>query len=140
LVRVDAGSPSFISFSGLLTALVVAAIFFSLPSPPYRYSEERLTRAAIHKFVDQDKKITARWHALVDSDGKQSFRQVAEALNRDVAEPYQNSFEELSNIHPSFEVPSRPALLQMLAYAERRRLEALAVSVKLLSLVEHNEN
>ena len=122
---VPARAQRFVSLAGLLAALALAAIFWSLSGPPYRYSEERTTRTAMRKFVTEDRLLTARWNALLQSDSTQSFEQVAGALNAQVAQPYQRSFEALAQVDNVSKVPSGAALLQLQAYAERRRAEAL---------------
>jgi rhomboid protease GluP len=111
--------------AGLLAVAAVLAVSFGLSSPPYRYSEELTTRSAISKFVTEDKRITARWHALLEFDSNASFDHVAGLLNQEVAEPYQRSFEALAKVESSTNVPSRGVLLQLQSYAERRRAEAL---------------
>jgi rhomboid protease GluP len=122
---VESSAPTLISAAGLLSAVVVVAIFFGLSSPPYRYSEERNARTAINKFVVEDQAISTRWNALLASDSGEPFDHFAEALNREVAEPYQRSFEALSKADTSSNLPSRAVLLQMQSYAQRRSAEAI---------------
>lgn len=121
---IESRAPTFFSPAGLLAAVTALAIFLGLSGPPYRYSEELITRTAISRFVTEDRLITARWQALLESDNDQSFDYVARALNQEVAEPYQRSFEALAEVENYSNVPSRAVLLQMQSYATRRRAEA----------------
>jgi rhomboid protease GluP len=122
---ISARGRHFFSPVGVLAGAAVLAVTLGLSSPPYRYSEELATRSAISKFVLEDQRITARWHALLQSDGNASFEDVAGLLNQEVAQPYQRSFEALARVENSTNVPSKAVLLQLRLYAERRRAEAL---------------
>jgi rhomboid protease GluP len=123
--RIASRTQTIFSLSGLLAGAAIVAVFLGLSNPPYRYSEELTARAAIQQFVTQDKAITARWNALRTSDSDQSFDHIAGVLNQEVAEPYQRSFEALAKVEGGANVPSKALLLQMQAYAERRRAQAL---------------
>jgi rhomboid protease GluP len=123
--RIASRTQTIFSLSGLLAGAAIVAVFLGLSSPPYRYSEELAARTAIQQFVTQDKAITARWNALRTSDSDQSFNHIAGVLNQEVAEPYQRSFEALAKVEGGANVPSKALLLQMQAYAERRRAQAL---------------
>jgi rhomboid protease GluP len=123
--------PRLLSPMGLLAALAFGAVWMGLSRPPYRYSEELSARTAIQQFVLEDRQITARWQALLSRDGAQSFEQAAAALNQQVAEPYQRSFEALAKLDSTSPLPSRAALLQMQSLAEQRRAQALE-SVRVL--------
>lgn len=118
-------APALFSATGLLAGVALLALLLGLPGPAYRYSEERTTRAAISEFVLEDRRITARWQALLGADSGQSFDQVAGALNQEVAEPYQRSFEALAHVESYAHVPSGAALLQMQSYAARRSAQIL---------------
>jgi rhomboid protease GluP len=122
---IEARRQRIFSLAGVLALVAVIAVSLSLSNPPYRYSDELATRAAISKFVTEDQRISARWQAVLESDGNASFDQLAGLVNRDVAEPYQRSFEALARVESNTNVPSRAVLLQMQSYAERRRTEAL---------------
>jgi rhomboid protease GluP len=118
-------SPTVLSPAGLLSAITLLVIFVNLPKPSYRYSEERLARQAIDTFVIQDRLLTQRWRALLAAESQQPFDYFSETIDREIAAPYQRSFEALSKVEVTGNVPSLPVLLQLQSYADRRRTEAL---------------
>ena len=122
---VESTAQTLFSPAGLLSAIAVMAIFISLPAPPYRYSQERLASKAIENFMAQDQLLTQRWRALVAADSQRPFDYFSETMDREVAEPYQRSFEALSKVEVTGNIPSRSVLLRLQSYADHRRAEVL---------------
>ncbi len=104
----------------LVTALVLLVI--GIPSPRYRWSEEVMARGEIREFIGEDKRIADRWTQLIgdaQSSGA-SFDELAGRIETEVADAYQQSFDELTDLRLSPEAPSAPTLESLRRYAERR--------------------
>ncbi|WP_439537219.1 rhomboid family intramembrane serine protease [Methyloversatilis sp.] len=104
----------------LVTALVLMII--GIPSPRYRWSEEVMARGEIREFIGEDKRIADRWTQLLgdaQSSGA-SFDELAGRIESEVADAYQQSFDELTGLRLSPEAPSAPTLESLRRYAERR--------------------
>ena len=114
--------------------LVVAALVASIPDPIYRWSEEQAVRGEIREFIGEDARINARLKSILDegrTDGA-SFDQLAGRIETEVAESYEQSFEQLSALRVGPGVPSAATLEQLRRYAEARRdaSHALAEGVR----------
>jgi rhomboid protease GluP len=115
-------------------ASAIALLVANIPAPAYRWSEEQLARGEIREFLDQDAKINARLNAIF-KDGRapgMSFDQLAGRIKTEVANPYEQSFEQLSALHLGPEVPSAAILEKFRQYAEVRRdaSQALAEGIR----------
>jgi rhomboid protease GluP len=114
--------------------LVVAALVASIPDPLYRWSEEQAARGEIREFIGEDARINARLRSILKEGrtGGASFEQLAGRIETEVAEPYEQSFEQLSALRVGPGVPSAAALDQLRRYAEARRdaSHALAEGVR----------
>ena len=99
------------------TALVV-----NIPAPSYRLGEELRARQAISQFLQQDQRISQQWESILGQGQKDrlSFDQLAGRIDDKVTTPYQQSFEQLSELHLDAAAPSAPALEALRAYAARR--------------------
>lgn len=109
-------------WSGLLLTAGVLALLLWMPDPPYRFGEEVQARAAIQRFLQEERKIHQRWDVLMDfRRGEQlSFDQMAEQVDRQITAAYQQSFAQLSAVQPVSAVPSQQALSELQAYAALR--------------------
>jgi rhomboid protease GluP len=105
----------------LVAALVLLVI--GIPSPRYRWSEEVMARGEISEFIGEDQRIADRWTRLIDAaqTSGTTFDDLAGRIESEVAQPYQQSFEELSDLQLSPEAPSAAALANLRRYAETRR-------------------
>lgn len=120
--RSQAASPAqWLAGFTLLTALVLMVI--GTPSPRYRWSEEVMAREEIQAFIGEDQRIARQWTRLLGDARKSgaSFDDLAGRIESEVALPYQESFEDLSDIRLSPKAPSAPALENLRRYAETRR-------------------
>lgn len=110
--------------AGAATAAVCIAII-NLPPPGYRWREESAARDEIAQFLHQEAAIGEEWSALV-AEGNQrklSFEQLAARLDADIAERYERSFDQLSRLPISPELPSAAAIRLLRGYADIRREE-----------------
>ncbi|MCX8520195.1 MAG: rhomboid family intramembrane serine protease [Rhodoferax sp.] len=107
-----------------LAAVAALALYLGLAQPPYRYADELAARAAIATFLLQDQQLAARVNSLL-TNGNLSFNQMADALQKDVAEPYQHSFETLAALQGSAQLPSHATLVQLQSYVRQRQQQAL---------------
>lgn len=114
------------------TALVAAVVVLvaQLPEPRYRLGEELRAREAISRFLAQDQRISAQWESLLGQGQRRqlSFDQLAGDIDDKVTAPYQQSFEQLSNLHLDPGAPSAQALESLRAYAARRSDAAQAMA------------
>lgn len=108
-----------------VTAAVVCTLIVNLPPPRYRWSEESAARDEIAQFLDQETAMGDEWSALVTRGNQRelSFAQLAAHLDADIAERYERSFDQLSRLPVSPELPSAAAIRLLRGYADIRREE-----------------
>lgn len=113
-----------------LTLAMVAA----LPSPRYRWSEEERARSQIRKFMADDKRISERWRAILQSSAAPgaSFEEISARIDSDITRQYQGSFEELSAIDLDPAAPSGSTLDYLKRYALVRGEASHALAQSLL--------
>jgi rhomboid protease GluP len=109
--------------AGIALAAAIVIIVLGIPAPRYRWSEEVLARTEISDFIGEDKRIAMRWSTLLDNaqSSGASFDELAGRIESEVAQPYQQSFEELSDVRLSPAAPSAGTLAALRQYAEVRR-------------------
>lgn len=106
-----------------LSILIVVILVAIVPAPTYRWSEEKTVRSEIRDFLGEDARINARLQMILregQADGV-SFDQLAGRIESEVAHSYEQSFEQLSSLHVSPEVPSATTLEMLKHYAIVRR-------------------
>lgn len=121
--RHDSPQPQALRAAGAIVLMAaVAGLLTHLPAPSYRFGEELRAREAINQFLDQDRRITQQWETLLDTRGRQplTFDQLAGRIDDKVTAPYQQSFEQLANLHLDAAAPSAHALEVLRAYAALR--------------------
>lgn len=98
------------------------ALIVNIPAPSYRLGEELRARQAISQFLQQDQRISQQWETILGQGQKDklSFDQLAGRIDDKVTTPYQQSFEQLSDLHLDAAAPSAPTLEALRAYAARR--------------------
>lgn len=108
-----------------VTVAVAAYAIFNMPTPRYRWSEERAARSEIDQFLRQEAVIGSEWSALVARGNKRelSFAEMAIRLDGDIATRYERSFDALSRLPVSPEMPSASTILLLRGYADIRREE-----------------
>lgn len=110
--------------------LVAATLIANIPAPRYRWSEEAEARGEIRAFLEEDARISARLRDILAGARAPgaSFDQLAGKIEADVVKPYEQSFEQLSELQVSPTVPSAPALEGARRYAEARRNASQALA------------
>jgi rhomboid protease GluP len=106
---------------GLLTASV-AGLVTHIPAPSYRMGDELRAQEAIQKFLNEDRMLSKRWDALLDSGRREqlSFEQLAGAIDTRITAEYQENFEELSELRLGSAAPSARTLDMLRKYATLR--------------------
>lgn len=104
-----------------LTASVLGLVA-QLPAPRYRLGEELRAREAISHFLLQDQRISQQWETLLGQGQKErlSFDQLAGRIDDNVTTPYQQSFEQLADLHLDAGAPSAQMLEILRTYAALR--------------------
>lgn len=115
-------------------ALAIALLVARIPDPAYRWSEEQRARGEIREFIGEDARINARMRSILQENrvAGASFDQLAGRIEAEVAHSYEQSFEQLSALNVSPEVPSAATLDKLRRYAETRRdaTQALAEGLR----------
>jgi rhomboid protease GluP len=103
--------------------LAIAILGRSIPEPAYRWSEEQIARGEIREFLGEDARISARLRAILDEQpaAGASFDQLAGRIEAEVADSYDQSFDQLSSLHISPGAPSAATLERLRSYAGARR-------------------
>ncbi|PZU51988.1 MAG: rhomboid family intramembrane serine protease [Thauera sp.] len=109
--------------AGIGLATMVIVLVVAIPAPRYRWSEEVMARDEIRDFIGADRRIAHRWNTLIGDAQRNgaSFDDLAGQIESEVAQPYQQSFEDLSELHLSPAAPSAATLRELRQYAEARR-------------------
>ena len=106
-----------------ILALAVFTLIVRIPPPAYKWSEEVLARKEIGNFLRDDRAITQAWQHILDEArrGGISFDELAGQIDTAVGNPYEESFEQLSELPPDPALPSAATVEMLRHYAERRR-------------------
>jgi len=115
-------SPVLRALAAALLAGATAAFALHVPEPRYRLHEEIEARQAIRQFLEDERRINARWKAILDTGrgGGASFDELAGRIDADVTREYQDSFEQLASVALSAEAPSAAELDYLRRYAQLR--------------------
>jgi len=119
------GSPHPRALRAASAAVLMAAVtgvLTHLPEPSYRLGEELRARQAINQFLAQDRRITQQWETILGAREGQAltFDQLAGRIDDTVTTPYQQSFDQLANLHLDAAAPSAQTLEMLRAYAALR--------------------
>lgn len=113
-------------------ALAVGLLLLKLPEPAYRWSEEVAARAEINAFMARENRIQARLKDILRQGNKTaSFEELAERIEFEIAEPYEQSFERLSQLPLDDAAPSAAKVESLRAYSEQRREASQALADEL---------
>lgn len=115
--------------AALLTG-AVGLLLTQLPVPSYRWSEEVAARQEIQEFLARETRIQASWQDIQRQDPA-SFQELAERIEYEIAEPYEESFEQLSELKLNQAAPSAARLKSLRAYSEQRRNSSQALAQQL---------
>ena len=110
--------------------LATAYLATHVPAPSYRWRDEAQLRQEISQFLREDAAITSAWRGILEEGTRRgtSFDDLAGRLDTVVADHYEQSFEQLSKVHPSPGLPSAAALETLRNYAEVRRNASRALA------------
>lgn len=117
----------------LLMLLAVIVLIQLIPAPKYRWSDELLLRNQINAFLYQDQAINRSWLEIMheSKQGKSTFDALAGKIDNSISEPYEESFEKLSNLPQDPALPSAAQLESILQYTEKRKEASKAFAEKL---------
>lgn len=109
--------------AALILTVLVGMLIVSLPKPRYLWHDEVRAREEIGEFLREDAAIARDWKRLIDDSRRQglSFDDLAERIETEVAERYEESFEALSALPDNAALPSAAAVDQLRRYAGQRR-------------------
>lgn len=115
------GVRSRVAAAGLLVAGAVGLVTH-IPAPSYRMGDELRAQQAIRKFLIEDRVLSQRWDALLDSGRREqlSFDQLAGVIDTRITAEYQGNFEQLSQLRLEPAAPSAKTLEMLLKYATLR--------------------
>lgn len=108
--------------AGTTLATLVLLLVWRLPAPSYRLGQELRAQAAIRQFLNEDKRLSEHWDALLVA-GRQntmSFDQLAGRIDSNITAEYLGNFEQLSALHLDQRAPSARALEEIRRYAALR--------------------
>lgn len=123
-----------------ITALVATIMLISLvtlivniPPPKYRWSDEILLRKQISEFLYQDQTTNRSWLEVIHAgkQGDKTFDDLASQINKNITEPYAQSFEKLSQLPSNPALPSSGQLNEILHYIQQRADESKAMAEQL---------
>ncbi len=108
------------SASGL--ALSISILWMNVPPASYRFSDELRARGAIRDFVNEDRRISQNWDAILEAGRRNSlsFDQLAGSIDTNVVTVYRESFEALRVASPDSPAPSSKTLEALQTYATFR--------------------
>ena len=111
------------SAAGLLWAAAIGGLVTHIPPPSYRWSEEIAARSEIREFLERETRIQASWQDIIQQDKlkAESIQELAERIEFEITEPYDESFEQLSQLRLDESAPSAEQVEALRAYSEKRR-------------------
>lgn len=109
--------------AGGLLLLSWVLLVGQIPAPAYRWRDETRARAEIASFLKNEVAINRAWQEIVgESRGNNvSFEDLAGRIETDIAVSYERSFEHLSQLPVSPDLPSGPSIETLRDYAALRR-------------------
>jgi rhomboid protease GluP len=122
---------TWLSLAIVLSALGV--LILNLPKPKYNWHDEQMAQQQIQAFIQKEQMINRAWLQVIQ-DGKTekvTFDELANRLDKDVGDQYQQSFEMLSKIPINPAMPSAHTLESLLQYTQQKRDTSKAVAEQL---------
>lgn len=123
-----------ISWSSMgILIFTTSILIFNLPVPKYRWSDEILIRKEIDAFLYRDQEINRSWLEVIyeGKQGEKTFDALANQIDTGISNPYEESFEKLSQLPANAAIPSAAKLAKILQYVQHRKDESKAVAEKL---------
>jgi rhomboid protease GluP len=106
-----------------LSALAILLLLSLIPAPAYRWREEALARQAVSQFVRADAEIVRNWQDILNESKRAniSFDELAGRVDSAIGDPYEETFEHLSQLSDDPALPSAASLAMLRHYARLRR-------------------
>lgn len=119
--------------SGALLAGAIALLATNIPPPTYRWSEEVAAQQEISQFLSEEVGIQTKWQDIVRQDRERSISlgQLAERVENEIADYYDDSFEQFSQLELSPSAPSAAKLESLRTYTEKQRDTSQALANQL---------
>ena len=116
-------------------AIVLACVLLvlNIPAPKYRWSDELLVRKKVDEFLLKDQAINRSWLEIMHQGNQAdtTFDALANHIDEAISEPYQQSFEQLSQLPNDPALPSAAKLKNILQYLEQRKSESQVLADKM---------
>lgn len=111
----------------------IVTLIVNIPQPKYRWSDEILLRKQISEFLYQDQTINRALLNVMHAGepGDKTFDDLASQIELSITQPYEQSFEQLSQLPNNPSLPSSSQLNEILDYIRLRSAESKAIAEKL---------
>lgn len=118
--------------AGTLVA-ALALLILRLPEPAYVWHEEVAARQEIRAFLEREERIRQSWQDILRQDGQSSddLESLARRIEIEIATPYEESFEQLSQLEFGSAIPSARQIEALRRYSETRHDGSQAVADQL---------
>lgn len=116
----------------ILLAIATSLLFLNMPKPKYLWRDELLLQNKINEFTFQEQEINRSWLEILHEQKKSglSLNELAGKVETKISEPYEDSFEELSQLPSNAALPSAVKLKSLIAYTKQRKEESKALAEK----------
>ena len=122
-----------ISYGAIISlALATFLLILNMPKPKYLWSDELLLQNKINEFTFQEQEINRSWLEILHEQKKSglSLNELAGKVETKISEPYEDSFEKLSQLPSNAALPSAVKLKSLIAYTKQRKEESKALAEK----------
>jgi len=116
----------------ILLAIATSLLFLNMPKPKYLWRDELLLQNKINEFTFQEQEINRSWLEILHEQKKSglSLNELAGKVETKISEPYEDSFEKLSQLPSNAALPSAVKLKSLIAYTKQRKEESKALAEK----------
>jgi len=116
----------------ILLAIATSLLFQNMPKPKYLWRDELLLQNKINEFTFQEQEINRSWLEILHEQKKSglSLNELAGKVETKISEPYEDSFEKLSQLPSNAALPSAVKLKSLIAYTKQRKEESKALAEK----------
>jgi rhomboid protease GluP len=114
-------------------AITTSLLIYAIPAPKYKWGDELFLRKQIDVFLLQDQAINRSWLEIQQASKQDNvtFSNLASQIDSNIVEPYEDSFEKLSQLPINPALPSAAKLESLLKYTQQRKNESKALADKL---------
>ncbi|HSG23618.1 MAG TPA: rhomboid family intramembrane serine protease [Azonexus sp.] len=119
--------------AGIVLAGSLTLLATHIPPPTYRWSDELAAREEINQFLSEEVGIQTKWQDIIRQDRERSLslNQLAERVESEITEYYDDSFEQFSQLQLDPAAPSAATVESLRAYTEKRRESSQALANQL---------